>query len=115
MYTLNNEPCYIYTTSQYDGTNVNVIAKPCYGLPQFINCLYDSSNNVTASLDFGLPKEIYIGNYAYQDSATIYYNFWRKFYNDQFNIDTKKVTCYVKLDYMNQERLRDFYYFDNAL
>lgn len=106
--------CYLYTYSPLDINN-NTIARYYENLPQYINCLYDSSNNVTASMDLGLPKEIYMGNMAYQEQATIYYNFWKKFYTDQFHIDTKKLTCFVKLDYMNQERLRDFYYFDNAL
>lgn len=115
MYYLNDgEPCYLYTATNVDEDG-NVIAIAKQTLPQFTNCIFDSSNNITASLDFGQPKEIYIGNYAYQDSVTVYDNFWKNFYTDQFNIDTKKVTCFVKLDYMNQERLRDFYYFDNAI
>lgn len=115
MITLNDgEPCYIYTQygSAEDGSNIGLVA---YILPQYLNCRIDSSNNVTNSLDFGLPKEVYMGNVAYSENATVYYNFWRNFYNDQFNINTKKVTCFVKLDRMNQEYLRDFYFFDNAI
>ena len=51
----------------------------------------------------------------YSQDVTLYANFWRAFYNDQFNIDTKKVTCFVKLDEMNQDYLREFYFFDNAI
>jgi uncharacterized protein YutD len=57
---------------------------------------------------------VYMGYVNYDEDATIYNNFWKAFYNDQFNIDTKKVTCFVKLDNMNQDYLREFYFFDNA-
>ena len=115
MDTLNdNDPCFIYTEDEYD-ENGRQIAIRINSLPQYLNCMIDSSNNVTYSLDFGLPKEIYMGNMAYADTATVYSNFWKSFYNDQFNIDTKKVTCFVKLDNMNQDFLREFYFFDNAI
>ena len=109
-----NEPCYIYTESEYDVQNHKIAIKT-NELPQYINCIVDSSDNVTYSLDFGVPKEIYMGNLNYSPDAPIYANFWRSFYNDQFNIDTKKVTCFVKLDNMNQDFLREFYFFDNAI
>ena len=108
------DPCYIYTESEYDADD-NRIARRITALPKYINCTIDQWNNVAYSLDFGLPKEIYMGNVNYTEDATIYANFWKKFYNDQFNIDTKKVTCFVKLDNMNQDFLREFYFFDNAI
>lgn len=115
MDTLNDgDPCFIYTESEYN-TEENRIARRITALPKYINCTIDQWNNVAYSLDFGLPKEIYMGNVNYTEDATIYANFWKKFYNDQFNIDTKKVTCFVKLDNMNQDFLREFYYFDNAI
>ena len=108
------EPCFIFTESEYDSSQ-NRIAVRVDELPQYLNCMIDSSNNVTHSFDFGLPKEIYMGNMNYSQDVTLYANFWRAFYNDQFNIDTKKVTCFVKLDEMNQDYLREFYFFDNAI
>lgn len=107
-------PCYIFTENEYDASG-NRIAIQVNRLPQYINCLTDSSSNVSYSLDFGLPKEIYFGNYAYSEDATVYSNFWKAFYNDQFHIDTKKITCFVKLDRMNQSYLREFYWFENAI
>jgi len=109
-----SDPCFIYTESEYDINNRKIAIK-VNQLPQYLNCSIDTSSNVTYSLDFGLPKEIYMGNMNYSEDATIYANFWKKFYNDQFNIDTKKVTCFVKLDNMNQDFLREFYFFDNAI
>lgn len=67
-------PCYIFTENEYDASG-NRIAIQVNRLPQYINCLTDSSSNVSYSLDFGLPKEIYFGNYAYSEEATVYSNF----------------------------------------
>ena len=108
------EDCFIYTESEYDINN-NKIAVKVNALPQYLNCIIDSSNNVTHSLDFGLPREIYMGYVNYNENATLYNSFWKAFYKDQFNIDTKKVTCFVRLFDMNQDFLREFYFFDNAI
>lgn len=108
------DPCFLFTESEYDASQTRIAVR-VDELPQYLNCLIDSSSNVTHSFDFGLPKEIYMGNMNYSQDVTLYANFWRAFYNDQFNIDTKKVTCFVKLDDMNQDYLREFYFFDNAI
>jgi hypothetical protein len=109
MNTLNDkEPCFIYTVSEYDVSG-NRIAYRRNTLPQYLNLIIDDYKNVSESLDFGMPKEVYCGNINYSPEKTIYDRFWKMFYNDQFNIDTKKVTCYVKFDKMNQDYLRKFY------
>ena len=114
MSVLNDDdPCFIYTESEYNSEQTRIAIK-VNQLPQYLNCMINS-NNVTHSFDFGLPKEIYMGDVNYSPDVTLYANFWRAFYNDQFNIDTKKVTCFVKLDDMNQDYLREFYFFDNAI
>jgi hypothetical protein len=68
------EDCFIYTESEYDA-NQNKIAVKVNALPQYLNCIIDSSNNVTHSLDFGLPKEVYMGYVNYDENATLYHNF----------------------------------------
>lgn len=124
------QPCWLYTNSDKD-TRGNTIAILRTTLPQFIKYrthrIYKSGStgerysidtgNVEQSLDFGLPKEIYIDGLNYSEDATIYNNFWKRFYNDQFNVNTKKVTCYVNLsDWdVKQELLRQFYYFNNGI
>lgn len=114
MKKLNEDPCFLYTESETNAAG-NQIAIRTSQLPQYLNCLIDSSNNVAYSLDFGLPKEVYVGDVSYSEDATIYNSFWKAFYTDQFNINTKKLTCFVKLDRMNQEYLRDFYFFNNSI
>lgn len=55
---------------------------------------------------FNTPKEnyTYLNNYAGKD--TIYTNFWEKYINERYNIQNKKITCYVRLkptEYQNFE------------
>ena len=124
------QPCWLYTNSDKD-TRGNTIAILRTTLPQFIKYKTDriyqngstgekysvDTGNVEQSLDFGLPKEIYIDGLNYSENTTIYDNYWKRFYNDQFNVNTKKVTCYVNLsDWdVKQELLRQFYYFNNGI
>ena len=125
------QPCWLYTNS-YKNTSGNTIAILRTTLPQFIkykteeiyytggsteNKVSVDTENVKQSLDFGLPKEIYIDGLNYSEDTTIYNNYWKNFYNDQFNVNTKKVTCYVNLyDWdVKQELLRQFYYFNNGI
>lgn len=62
-----------------------------------------------------MPREIYIDRVNYSEDTTLYANFWRAFYDDQFDVNTKKITCYVKLERATQDMLRKFYFFDNAI
>ena len=58
---------------------------------------------------------MYVDRVNYSDDTTLYANYWKAFYDDQFDVNTKKVTCYVKLDRVNQDMMRKFYYFDNSI
>lgn len=112
MGTLLGENCWLYTNSDYDASG-NYIAVRLYELPQYTSISFDSSNNVVKSFDFGLPKETYLP-VNYTENKTLYNQYWKSFYNDQFNVNTKKVNCFVKLDIANQDMLRKFYWFDNS-
>lgn len=68
---------------------------------------------VDKSMDFGMPKEVYMNTINYPE-VTIYDQFWKAFYNDQFSVDTKKVTCFIRMDEFKQEYLRRFYWFNNG-
>lgn len=116
MVDLNNgEVCYLYTETYRDKAG-NKIAIKYQELPQFTRYKING-NTVTHSLDFGVPKEIYIPNINYGEDATLYNKFWKSYLTDRYNVNTKKVTCYVNLEGMkiNQDTLRDFYYFDNCM
>ena len=58
---------------------------------------------------------MYVDRVNYSEDTTVYANYWKAFYDDQFDVNTKKVTCYVKLDRVNQDMMRKFYYFDNSI
>lgn len=105
--------CFLWTDKEtYNGEKIAVRKTR---LPQYISYRIDKNNNVTESLDFGLPREMYVDKVNYSEDTTIYANFWDSFYRDQFNVNTKKVTCYVKLERAKQDLLRKFYFFDNAI
>lgn len=46
---------------------------------------------------FNIPKENYTYNSNYTRKHTIYTNFWEKYINERYNIQNKKITCYVRL------------------
>lgn len=107
--------CYLHTEVENDMYG-NKIAIKRNTLPQFTR-YYSSFNWVSNSLDFGLPKEIYIPNFNYNETATLYNKFWGNYLSDRYNVNTKKVSCYVNLEGMkvNQDMLKDFYYFNNCI
>lgn len=114
MSTLNDgEMCYLWTTDEYN--NGNRIAYRLSSLPHFSR-YKTMTNNVVKSLDIGYPKEWYVPNVNYLPETVIYNNFWKEFYNDQFDVTTKKVTCYVRLNDLNvsQQMMREFYWFGNS-
>ena len=109
------KPCYIYTEDSFSSNN-NFVGYPLETIPQFLSYRRDL-NNIIDSLDFGVPKEIYMYNVNYDDGATIYNRYWDEFYKDQLSVNTKKLTCYVNLNGLNvsSELLRNFYYFNNSI
>lgn len=116
MGVLNNEKlCYIYTEDEFAEDN-SFVGYRLNDIPQFLTYNIDV-NNVKDSFDFGVPKESYVPNITYNDSATIYNRYWEDFYKDQLDINTKKVTAYVNLEgiNVNSNLLRNFYYFNNSV
>lgn len=107
------EFCYLYTNDEYNADG-DRIAIEITSIPKYVRYV-SSSGNITHSLDFGLPKEIY-NDLEYNETATIYNKFWDKFYKDLFNVNTRKITCFVKLsdELVNNEALRKFYYFEDS-
>lgn len=47
---------------------------------------------------FNIPKENYTYLNNYSNKNTIYSNFWEKYINERYNIQNKKITCYVRLN-----------------
>lgn len=110
MFELNdNKACYYYSEQEND------YCKKLLVLPHFSRYSYDN-NIVEQSLDFGKPRELYTPYTIYNETTTIYNNYWQNYFLEQFDRNTKKVTCNVNLNDMvvNNDSLKHFYYFDNC-
>ena len=114
MSTLNEgKPMYLFSNYEYNEEGEKFCNRVNY-LPQFTR--YDIVNGrVINSLDFGLPYETYI-NDEYTEDSTLYNQYWRGLYTDQFSENTRKVTAYVKFDdiQLGNHSLSNFYYFNNC-
>lgn len=108
-------PCWLYTN--YEKSNNIQICHFLSELPVFER-YYTSVNSTTVnkSLDFGTPQELYVPNYSITEDTNIYSNFWRTYLEDLFDVNTRILTCYVKINGKpNPEWLRRFYWFDNSI
>lgn len=111
MATLNGgTPCY-----NFSADNIVVLDK----LPSFRRLGVDSAGLIRESFEWGVPLARGVPDVS-SDPAnprTIYSRFWKKYFEDRYNRDTRAVTCKVNLTGMTvgQEMLRNFYYFDNSL
>lgn len=115
MYILNDKtPCWLFSDTTTDANN-NTISYNCTTLPQFLRYKI-VGNQVQASWDFGKPKEMFIPNTTYNDNTTIYNQYWDSYYNDQLDINTKEITCYVNIndEIVNGELLKNFYFFNGC-
>ena len=112
MAVLNEDtPCWLYTLQP---TNE---ATPITSIPHFGRYLInDSQNIITSSWDFGNVRQLYIPDVYSTQNATIYSQYWKKYISDLYDIDTKKLTCYVTFKGKpTEEWLRYFYWFENAI
>lgn len=110
-----NEQCYLWTNSEYNG-NGDRIAYLRNSYPSYVSFINNPEDyRIGTSLDFGVPQEIYLDDdFSYRDDATLYYKFWKALYNDQYNVNTKKCVCYVRLDEVNNDTMRKLYFFEEA-
>lgn len=112
MAVLNEDtPCWLYTvTTTPEATLLSSI--PHFGR-YLIN---DGQNVITSSWDFGNVRQLYIPDIYTSQNATIYSQYWKRYISDLYDIDTKKLTCYVTFKGKpTEEWLRYFYWFENAI
>lgn len=109
-------PCWLYTNSELDSGQSRIATKVT-AIPHFTRYIASPANGrIMQSWGFGVPKQLYIPDYTTDYSTTIYDNYWRSYIKDMYDIDSKKLSCYVRLDDRpTEEWLRDFYWFDNSL
>ena len=123
MSRLNNNPCWLQTCDEYD-LNGNKIAISLDFIPKFSRYWHSTSyyssassvNNVIFSLEFGSPRQLYLLNYIDYEKSNLYHQFYRTYYEDMYDVNTKSVTLYWKPDgLLTSECLREFYWFENSL
>ena len=88
---ISDDTLFQQSTSKYYYTQVNSDMVRCTSYP-----LLDVVNGENVCL-FNLPKESFKYTNDFNDKYTIYNNFWEDYINERYNIQNKKITCYVKL------------------
>ena len=113
-------PCWLFTKDTYDMYGVeiakqllNANSKPI--LPVFSRYMM-TGNEITKTWDFGRCNELFVPNIEYGDEPTIYEQWWKNYIADLYNVNTRVVECYVKLDgQVEGFWLKRFYYFDDSI
>lgn len=108
-------PCWLFTKYETVGNK-----RICYKLdriPVFERYLTgEDSGTIQKSLDFGSAQELYIPEYNLTDDTNIYHSYWRTYLTDLFDVNTRQMTCYIRvLGKPNPEWFRRFYWFDNGM
>lgn len=118
--TLLNEgmPCHLFTTSDFSAETAS--ARICYRLykiPSFGRYMQGTgSTKVSRSLDFGTAQEIFVPNWSINDDSNIYHFYWEDYLNDLYDVNTRLLTCYVRIDNNpNPDWLRGFFWFRNGI
>lgn len=114
------QPCWILTRSEYDGAG-NQIAVRVNRFPVFSRDLIlfgRKYGNIVHSWNFGHPQVIYSPDTYTTDGDAIYDVCWRDYIRDLYDVDTRKLSCYVRA--VMDDRpwpywLRRFYWFENSI
>lgn len=120
MATLNDgQPCWLLTKSENDATGRSIAKKVNY-FPYFTRDLVWAGNygNIVHSWNFGHPQIIYVPDTYTTDGDSIYDVSWRNYIRDLYSVDTRKLSCYVKVQLDGKPWpywLRRFYWFENSI
>ena len=113
-------PCWIMTRSETNGGGTT-IAKKINELPYFTRDLIPFASNygnIVHSWNFGHPQVIYSPDTYSTDGDAIYDVCWRNYMRDLYNVDTRKLNCYVRAE-MDERPwpywLRRYYWFENSI
>lgn len=111
-------PCWLFSpTATEDGAG-NTIAIQRYSLPLFTRDIYQNgvTGKIIHSWNFGHPMVTYVPYTFSTDFDCIYDKCWREYMRDLYDVNSKSVTCYIKLkEKPNIGLMRKWYWFDNAL
>ena len=113
MSYLNNKPCWLMTNSEKD-VNGKKIAIAINNLPRFSR-YFEGNNWMMYSFDYGSPRELFVPDIQNNDEGNIYHIYFKKYFEDLYDVNTKVVTCYIKADDLTEDTLRNIYWFRNGL
>lgn len=125
MQALNDgNPCWIYSTDDFTVNNYNSggaigpkrIRYTLQSLPVFRRTLTGTNGYLIHTLDMGKTNMTFVRNTFVSNDSSIYDKCWKRYINDMYDIDSRILSCYVRLDGMNRiDIMRKFYWFDNSL
>lgn len=125
MQALNDgNPCWIYSADDFTVDNYNSlgvigpkrIRYTLQTLPVFRRTLPGANGYLIHTLDMGKTNMTFVRNTFVSDDSSIYDKCWKRYINDMYDIDSRILSCYVRLDGMNRsDIMRKFYWFDNSL
>lgn len=109
-------PCWLFVGGD-KMVNDKKIAKKLSSLPVFERYLTDEDGTtIKKSLDFGTAQELFIPKYSITDTTNIYHNFWKNYLEDLYDVNTKILTAYVRLNNkVGYNLLKEFYWFENSI
>lgn len=112
-------PCWLLTNSEYDAAGAQIARKINY-FPYFTRdlILFSNYGNIVHSWNFGHPQIVYSPDTYSTDGDSIYDKCWRKYIADLYNVNTRKLTCYVRAEMDGRPWpywLRRFYWFENSI
>lgn len=114
-------PCWLLTNSEYDA-NGEKIAIKTQQLPYYTRDIVQNGDsqlgNIVHSWNFGHPMVTFIPQTFTTDGDCIYDKWWKDYMSDMYNVDSRRLTCYVKMDTDGKPWtywLRRFYWFQNSL
>lgn len=117
MFIDSETPCWLQTRNEWNAKWTERIAIKRNSLPEFSRYkVY--KNMITAALDFGYTKELYVPYYGYDinRTPTMYENFWKSYIQDLYSVNTRNVDCYVALNSNDvYDFMKKFYWWDNCL
>lgn len=116
MFDQSEKPCWIQTHHEWNDKWTEHIAIEKHTLPSFDRYVLHR-NYITAALDFGYVKQLFVPYYRYDvnRTPTMYQNFWQSYISDLYSVNTRKIDCNVAINSNDvYDFMKKFYWFDNS-
>ena len=112
-------PCWLMTNNDYrmggDRIAWRINRLPFFTRDYFIQEPY-TSGRIIHSWNFGHPKVTFLPKTYSTTYDSIYDMMWKDYIRDLYNVDSRKLKCYVTLQgHPGSEAMRKFYWFDNGI